>query len=71
MVESSGKLAALENMGKSADEIARAKQRMKDDLLSQNKRYQSIFGRLYPGVTESFGGTSILSYDPKTKSLIR
>lgn len=71
IVEASGKLASLENMGKPADEIARAKQRMVDDLLAQNPRYKALYKRLYPGVEESFGGASILSYDPKTKSLIR
>jgi len=69
IVESSGKLAALENIGKPADEIARAKKRMTDDLLMQNKRYQSIYSRLYPGVSESFGESKIREYDPKTGQL--
>jgi hypothetical protein len=69
LVESSGKLAALENIGRPADEIARAKKRMIDDLLMQNKRYQSIYNRLYPGITESFGESKIREYDPKTGQL--
>lgn len=69
IVESSGKLAALENIGKSADEIARAKKKMVDDLLVGNKRYVSIYNRLYPGVMESFGGSKVREYDPKTGTL--
>jgi hypothetical protein len=69
IVESSGKLAALENIGRPADEIARTKKRLTDDLLMQNKRYQSIYSRLYPGVAESFGESKIREYDPKTGQL--
>lgn len=69
IVESSGKLAALENIGKSSEEIARAKKKMVDDLLSNNKRYVSIYNRLYPGVMDSFGGSKVREYDPKTGTL--
>jgi hypothetical protein len=69
LVDSSGKLAALENIGKGADEIARAKRRMIDDLLAQNKRYQGTYNRLYPGVAESFGTPKIRDYDVKTGQL--
>lgn len=69
IVEQSGKLAALEALGKSSEDIAREKKRMVDDLLSQNKRYRAIQKQLMPGVEESFEGTAIRTYDPKTKSL--
>lgn len=69
IVEQSGKLASLEALGKSSEEIAIAKKRMVDDLLAQNKRYRAIQKQLMPGVEESFEGTSIRNYDPKTRSL--
>ena len=55
IVEQSGKLASLESIGKSSADIARAKQNMIDEILSQNKEYQYRLNRLYPGVAESFG----------------
>lgn len=69
IVESSGKLASLENITKSAEEIAKIKKRLIDDLLSQNKRYQAINARLYPGIADSFGGAKIRDYDVKTGQL--
>jgi hypothetical protein len=70
-VEASGKLAALENIGKGADEIARAKAQMVNNLLAGNQRYQQLYKLRYPGVQESFEGQSIMDYDPKTRSLIK
>ena len=77
-VDASGKLAALESIGKSAEEIARERQRLINEMLGGStpaaRRYQTITKTLNKKLGVDFeepkGGTSsVLTYDPSTKTL--
>jgi hypothetical protein len=77
-VDASGKLAALESIGKSAEEIARERQRLINEMLGGStpaaRRYQAITKTLNKKLGVDFeepkGGTSsVLTYDPSTKTL--
>jgi hypothetical protein len=77
-VDASGKLAALESIGKSASEIAAERQRLINEILMSNtpaaRRYQAITKTLNKKLGVDFeepsGGTSsVLTYDPTTRKL--
>ena len=73
-IDASGKLAALESLGKSAAEIAAERQKLINQTLmgntTQARRYQSLMKKLGYDVAETGGGTSsVLTYDPSTKTL--
>jgi hypothetical protein len=77
-VDASGKLAALESIGKSGSEIAAERQRLINEILMGNtpaaKRYQAITKTLNKKLGVDFeepsGGTSsVLTYDPTTRKL--
>jgi hypothetical protein len=73
-IDASGKLAALESLGKSAAEIAAERQKLINQTLmgntTQARRYQSLMKKLGYDVAETGGGGSgVLTYDPSTKTL--
>jgi hypothetical protein len=73
-IDASGKLAALESLGKSAAEIAAERQKLINQTLmgntTQARRYQSLMRKLGYDVAETGGGGSgVLTYDPSTKTL--
>jgi hypothetical protein len=73
-VDSSGKLAALVDMGKSPAEIAAERERLINQTLlgdtAQARRYKSLMKKLGYDVDEPSGGTSgVLTYDRNTKTL--
>ena len=73
-IDASGKLAALESIGKSASEIAAERQKLINQTLmgntTQARRYQSLMKKLGYDVDEQSGGASgVLTYDPSTKTL--
>jgi len=77
-VDASGKLAALESIGKSASEIAAERQRLINEILMGStpaaRRYQAITKTLNKKLGVDFeepsGGTSgVLTYDRNTKTL--
>ena len=73
-IDASGKLAALESLGKSAAEIAAERQKLINQTLmgntTQARRYQSLMKKLGYDVAEpSGGGSGVLTYDPSTKTL--
>ena len=73
-IDASGKLAALESLGKSASEIAAERQKLINQTLmgntTQARRYQSLMKKLGYDVAETGGGGSgVLTYDPSTKTL--
>lgn len=77
-VDASGKLAALESIGKSASEIAAERQRLINEILAGNspaaRRYQAITKtvnkKLGVDFEEPKGGLSgVLNYDPSTRTL--
>ena len=73
-IDASGKLAALEAIGKSASEIAAERQKLINQTLmgntTQARRYQSLMKKLGYDVEETGGGASgVLTYDPSTKTL--
>jgi hypothetical protein len=73
-IDASGKLAALEALGKSSQEIAMERQRLINQALmggtTQARRYQSLMKKLGYDVDEQSGGASgVLTYDPTTKTL--
>ena len=77
-VDASGKLAALESIGKSTSDIAAERQRLINEILAGNspaaRRYQaitkSINKKLGVDFEEPKGSVSgVLTYDPSTKTL--
>jgi hypothetical protein len=73
-IDASGKLAALESLGKSAAEIAAERQKLINQTLmgntTQARRYQSLMKKLGYDVDEpSGGGSGVLTYDRNTKTL--
>lgn len=72
-IDASGKLAALQSMGKSEQEIAMERQRLVNQALmgntTQARRYQSLIKKLGYDVSEAGGGGGVLTYDPTTKTL--
>ena len=73
-IDASGKLAALEAIGKSASEIAAERQKLINQTLmgntTQARRYQSLMKKLGYDVEETGGASSgVLDYDLKTRSL--
>jgi hypothetical protein len=73
-IDASGKLAALEALGKSAAEIAAERQKLINQTLmgntTQARRYQSLMKKLGYDVDEpSGGGSGVLTYDRNTKTL--
>jgi len=72
-IDAGGKLAALQSLGKSEQEIAAERQRLINQPLMGNtmqaRRYQSIMKKLGYDVAESSGSSSVLTYDPSTKTL--
>ena len=77
-VDASGKLAALESIGKSADEIARERQRLINEMLGGStpaaRRYQAITKTLNKKLGVDFeepssGTSGVLTYDRNTKTL--
>jgi hypothetical protein len=73
-IDASGKLAALEAIGKSASEIAAERQKLINQTLmgntTQARRYQALMKKLGYDVEESKGASSgVLNYDPTTRSL--
>jgi hypothetical protein len=73
-IDASGKLAALESLGKSASEIAAERQKLINQTLmgntTQARRYQSLMKKLGYDVDEpSGGGSGVLTYDRNTKTL--
>jgi len=73
-IDASGKLAALESIGKSPQEIAMERQRLINQALmggtTQARRYQSLMKKLGYDVAESSGASAgVLTYDPSTKTL--
>lgn len=73
-IDASGKLAALEALGKSSQEIAMERQRLVNQALmggtTQARRYQSLMKKLGYDVDDTGGGKSgVLTYDPATKTL--
>ena len=76
LVDSSGKLAATDMIGKSQEEIAALKQQEINKILMGNspmgQRYRNLNKQLGIDYSE-FGdaSSSVLNYDPKTKRLIQ
>jgi hypothetical protein len=77
-VDASGKLAALESIGKSADEIARERQRLINEMLGGStpaaRRYQAITKSINKKLGVDFeepssGTTRVLDYIPSTRTL--
>jgi hypothetical protein len=72
-IDASGKLAALESIGKSASEIAAERQKLINQTLmgntTQARRYQALMKKLGYDVEESSGASGVLTYDPSTKTL--
>jgi hypothetical protein len=73
-IDASGKLAALESIGKSASEIAAERQKLINQTLmgntTQARRYQALMKKLGYDVEEQSGGASgVLTYDRNTKTL--
>lgn len=73
-IDASGKLAALQSIGKSEAEIAAERQRLINQTLmgntTQARRYQSLMKKLGYDVAETGGAsTGVLNYDPTTRSL--
>jgi len=72
-IDAGGKLAALQSLGKSEQEIAAERQRLINQTLMGNtmqaRRYQSIMKKLGYDVAESSGSSGVLTYDPSTKTL--
>ena len=73
-IDASGKLAALEALNKTPQEIAMERQRLINQALmgntSQGRRYQSIMKKLGYDIDEpKGGGSSVLNYDPTTRKL--
>ena len=72
-IDASGKLAALESIGKSAAEIAAERQKLINQTLmgntTQGRRYQSLMKKLGYDVAETGGSSGVLTYDPSTKTL--
>jgi hypothetical protein len=77
-VDASGKLAALESIGKSAEEIARERQRLINEMLGGStpaaRRYQAITKTLNKKLGVDFeepssGASGVLTYDRNTKTL--
>lgn len=72
-IDASGKLAALESIGKSASEIAAERQKLINQTLmgntTQARRYQALMKKLGYDVEETGGASGVLTYDPSTKTL--
>ncbi len=72
-IDASGKLAALEALNKSPQEIAMERQRLINQALmgntTQARRYQSLMKKLGYDVEEAGGSSGVLTYDPSTKTL--
>ena len=72
-IDASGKLAALESIGKSASEIAAERQKLINQTLmgntTQARRYQALMKKLGYDVEETGGSSGVLTYDPSTKTL--
>jgi hypothetical protein len=77
-VDASGKLAALESIGKSPQEIAMERQRLINEILAGNtpaaRRHQAITKSINKKLGIDFeepsgGGSSVLTYDPTTRKL--
>jgi len=73
-IDASGKLAALQSIGKSEAEIAAERQRLINQTLmgntTQARRYQSLMKKLGYDVGDSGGAsTGVLNYDPSTRTL--
>ena len=73
-IDASGKLAALESIGKSASEIAAERQKLINQTLmgntTQARRYQALMKKLGYDVEESkVGSSGVLNYDPSTRTL--
>jgi len=72
-VDAGGKLAALQSLNKSEQEIAAERQRLINEILlgntAQGRRYKSLMQKLGYDVAESGGSSGVLTYDPSTKTL--
>ena len=72
-IDASGKLAALESIGKSASEIAAERQKLINQTLmgntTQARRYQALMKKLGYDVEETGGSSGVLTYDRNTKTL--
>lgn len=73
-VDAGGKLAALQAMGKSEQEIIAERQRLINQTLmgntTQARRYQALMKKLGYDVEESkVGSSGVLNYDPSTRTL--
>jgi len=72
-IDAGGKLAALQSIGKSEQEIAAERQRLINQTLmgntTQARRYQSLMKKLGYDVAETGGSSGVLTYDPSTKTL--
>lgn len=72
-IDAGGKLAALQSIGKSEQEIAAERQRLINQALmggtTQALRYQSIMKKLGYDIADTGGSSGVLTYDPSTKTL--